>query len=419
MKNALKSITRMKFLFFLIILQLSIGLYMVNSATAIIQDNTLKKKNFDKLFNFNNTYVARIIPENYGPNITTDYNKVNEFYKRLGDFKKQGLISRYSIVFPMLFEIPGIDKFLPEEFKVATEKTAIHRAKILVNNEFINNYDIKVVQGRTLNENDFNLNWNEVEIPILIGNAYVDKLNVGDIVTSNLRYKFNEAKNSMIKVKFKVVGIMEHNSIPTILAKSDFLENVVYSDYTVVIPSINDFFMLSPGVALGDQGVYIESNNIEEFERAISSELDSENMKINLYSLKSDYDGIMKELSKNIINSVLLGFTLLLLSLIGITVILLGELQRRKREFGIRLGCGATLSDLCKEIIFEVMYMMIFSSILSVVLMCLRNIGKNNFMSYQLVLVNIILITIFTFIISIIPVLKIKKMNVVELIRGK
>lgn len=422
MKNALKSLTRMKFMSVLIILQLSIGLSMLNSISSIIQDNAIKKQRFDKLVDFERGYMTRIIPKDFNSESRSDsdtifnrYNKINDIYNEFYSYKKQGFIDSYKIVFPVFFDISEIDKYIPKEFVSGPgDKTAPHRAKIIINDEFLNQYNFNVIEGRSLDDNDFNIDSTDL-IPILIGIGYKDKVKVGDIGTADL-YTYS---NELIKAKFKVVGIMERNSIPSIVTKSNYMESIVYSDYSIVIPSTNSLLFLSNSVALGDQGAYIETNNIDAFENILNSDLEETNMTSRIQSLKEDYEGIMEELKRKVIKSVTLGITLTFLSIIGITSVLLGELNKRKKEFGIRLASGAKLFDICKEITFEIMFMMIFSSILSMILMKIGTSDQNNFISPYLILINIAIVAILTLIISLIPVLKIKKMNIIELVRGK
>lgn len=423
MRNALKSLCRMKFLAFLIILQLSLGLSMLNSTTALIQDTTTKKQNFDRLFDFKRTYIVRIAPsknEEINPQSIDSLKKYissNKFYSNFEEFKKLGLIDSYSILFPTFLQIDDLDKFIPEEFRTANEKTMIHRAKIIVNEDFIKRKGINIIKGRELTSNDFT--GNNDTIPILIGNAYKNNIEIGTILPVSLITSIENEKINLKEINFKVVGIMEHNSLPSIITKSNYMENIVYSDYSVVIPSIESIFDLSAGIALVDQGAYIETNNIENLINTLNSELKDINMTTDIISLKDDYEGILEDLTRNIMNSVTLGSTLTFLSIIGITAVLLGELKRRKKEFGVRLASGATIKILCKEITYEIMFMMIFSSILSLLINWISTIGKDNFINIYLILSNILIISILTFIISIIPVLQLRKMTIIELVRGK
>ena len=55
---------------------------------------------------------------------------------------------------------------------------------------------------------------------------------------------------------------------------------------------------------------------------------------------------------------------MILLAIIGITTAILGELKQRRKEFGIRMACGASIKDISKEIIIKVLILSFISAIL-------------------------------------------------------
>ena len=97
--------------------------------------------------------------------------------------------------------------------------------------------------------------------------------------------------------------------------------------------------------------------------------------------------------------------------MVGTSCIILGQLNKRKREFGIKIAMGATLKDISRDIIIEILCIVIAASIISLFLNLKVGIGIN------ILILNLCLVTVMTILISIFPVREIKKMNVVELVK--
>ncbi|MEG0668020.1 FtsX-like permease family protein [Clostridium sp.] len=417
MKNVLKSLKRMRTLMFLIIVQLALGLAMLNSSTAIIEEASTKRDGFEKIFNPENTYAMRmnIIIENEEYDLE-GYDIINKLYPDIMELKEENLMESCKILFPMLTSIKGIDDYIPSKLK-DVQGLNPHRAKVLVNSDFIDDYQINMLEGRSLNRDDFK--WTtEGTVPILIGYGYKDNINIGDTFTEVFPRFSKIGEPQEVEVKFEVVGIMERNSIPIMIAKQAFFESVEYSDYSVVIPANTELLHLSVAVGLGDQAGFVTTSNIDGL-KVRMNEIAGDKISMQFTSLKDDYNSVMEGLTSEVTNSVILGFALTFLSVIGITAVLIGELKKRRKEMGMKLSCGATISILCKEMVGEIAIMLISSSILSILLMYVWNSGGQNIITPTLVGVNILAVIILTTLISIIPVLSIRKMNIVDLVRGK
>ena len=120
-------------------------------------------------------------------------------------------------------------------------------------------------------------------------------------------------------------------------------------------------------------------------------------------------------------NSFILGGVLTILSIIGISSVLLGELNERRKEFGIRIACGANLKTLCKEMILEIFMMVTLSSVLSILFLLFKQLlyTEVQYLGTTTLLLNFIVILILTIIMSFIPILKIRKFSVVDLVKGE
>lgn len=432
MINIFKSMMRKKLVLCLTVIQLSIGLYMINMSSSVIIDKQIKLKNFTKLFNYKNTYVMKQMNDDENRNNFKDYRDLNELENTFNSLKEKGLIKNSKVFFSFPCKIDGLDENCREDYKKLSNSSQMKQyynltSKILVNKDFVDNYNIKIKYGRNLKSEDFDLDYTHEEIPILIGLDYKGKVNVGDIFNKTaLKLDSNSFKfiTKQVNVKFKVVGIMEKNAIPSLLAKSKFIENVVYSDSLVVIPTVKDVEDFSSGLAINDLGVFIELNdnsNVSIVEDTLNNKIKHTGLYLSSYSLNKDYLDIKANLINDTMNSLVLGGILLIISTIGITSIIIGNLHKRKREFGIRICAGATITDLCEEVFLEILLVNLAALALSYLYLFFnadKKVSVNILNGTQLG-INLFLILILVIIISSTPILMIRKMKPVELLKSK
>lgn len=451
MRNALKSLKRIRLMALLIILQLSIGLSMLNSVTMIYQENTEKLNTFKGLFNFENTYLVTLhdsLPKGKlgksdvsgqdGLSKQIMYaNKYNEFIEVL---KNEGKIKTNSFYFsagdPPIQEL---DKYLPQKYKnLAGINKARLTAKININSDFLKCYQLKIRSGRNFTDEDFKIDYKKDNIPIIVGLDFMPNVKVGDVfsdkvkrIVENSEIKTESDKKSLdanqlvlADVKYEVIGIMEHNAIPSIVTKENLIENLTYSDSFQIIPTVEELDYINEGTILLSGGSYIEvlePSVIDYIKSETESDMEENNLEFKTKPLKEEARKIQETLIRGVTSSLALGTTLTLLSIIGITSIITGELSKRKKEFGIRISSGATLKILTKEIIQEIFIMITISCILSVLSSLIKNyiFYSSASLSISFLGINILIIGVLTIIISILPIVKIRKMNVIDLIRGK
>lgn len=432
MINIFKSMMRKKLVLCLIVIQLSIGLYMVNVSSCVIIDKQIKLNNFTKLFNYNNTYVLKQFNTDKDRDYFKDCSDLSELEYTFKDLKEKGIIKNSKIFFSFPCKVDGLDEKCKKDYLALMNSDKFKQfyqltSKILVNEDFINDYNIKINDGRNLTKDDFNIDYTRKEIPILVGLDYKGKINIGDTFKKTaIKFDNNSIKlgTKEVNLKFKVVGIMEKNAIPSLLAKSKFIENVVYSDSLVVIPTIKNVEDFSSGLAINDLGIFVELSDISNLslvEDALNAKLKNTGLYISSYSLKKDYLNIKSNLAKDTMNSLILGIVLLVISTIGITSIILGNLHKRRKEFGIRICAGATLTDLCKEISLEILLMNLSALALSYSYLFFFTDKKapvNIFNGIQLT-INLLLILVLVIVISITPILIIRKMKPAELLKCK
>lgn len=443
MRNAIKSLGRIKLMAFLIILQLSISLMLVNSAGVIIENTMKKAAGFNSLMNFDKSYLLRIVNgEKNIPKTLDDYKANQEYYDSkmglaylfadniiddINNAKDRGLINKTYYNFPL----PGLfTEQLPKEILDNYSDEELKPYSLLVNYDFINDYNLNVSEGRTFVKEDFQVDYKKDSIPVILGANYKGKIKVGDIiemqelgVDGELLNK-NSKGREVVKLKTKVIGFLDKDAIPIMFTKDAFIQNIEFSDNYSIIPAIKDLYILNEKMVISDLGVFVEAespNKIEELKRELDGKLVKEGLEIKVTELTGEAGKIEEVLIRDVSNSAILGGVLLVLSIIGITCVLLGELKERKREFGLRIACGAEIKTLCKELIGEISLMVISASVISIILMLISEYLLNTIIkvSITVIISNIVIVTLLTIIVSISPIMRLKKMNPVDLVRGK
>jgi putative ABC transport system permease protein len=99
----------------------------------------------------------------------------------------------------------------------------------------------------------------------------------------------------------------------------------------------------------------------------------------------------------------------------GVSSVMIGEINKRKKEFGIRITQGATLNTVSKEIFFEILLMSVFAGIVSLILIFLTD---SNLLTIKIILKNLLTVIVIVSLISIIPILSLRRFNPIDLVKG-
>lgn len=425
MFKAIKRIKKIGAIGFLIIIQLSIGLTMVNTSGRLFEDSQNRKKGIESLFDINNTTMVRIGPiGGYEKNEEDIWSVIlnaldgKDIYEEL---KRAGIIKDYYL-YGSNVNIHGVFwENIPKKYENVLEvDKGAYIGEVLINENFLNHYNFKISSGRNLKAEDFKKDYKKENIPILLGNEFEKTQKLGD--TFKIKYISEAVRTGPFEVDkkqdfltFEVVGFLERNAIPISNGPIElFAQTLLYSDGIKVIPSVEDFIGYN---AIGESvnaAIFLERGigvKEDELVKILNEKLKKHNLYANLFSL-SNTTTVIESYERDVKSSLALGFLLLVISIIGTSCIMLGQLNKRKREFGIKIAMGATLNEIAKEIFLEVLVMVIIASIISLILNIKVGVGLT------LIGINLILVVIISFLIAIIPVREIKKMNIVELVKG-
>lgn len=277
---------------------------------------------------------------------------------------------------------------------------------------------------------DFNRSYKAGNIPVLIGGGFKEIYKIGDIIKKSelIKESSDEDDERVVEINLEVVGTVKDETVLTTNWNHDkFMESADLSESTIIVPITKDITRFSLNWVIYDSSSQLSgpilklNNNVDRkvLENRLSELLseikgDDIDLTFKLVPMSSN-DEVMKSLYSDSTKTIIIGITIIILSIMGLIIIILGEVNKRKREFGIKLAVGATIKDISKELIKEIFTLTCCSTIISFCFMYLV-IGAIN-LKLSFLLANLFLIIGLTILISIIPILEIKKLKVIELIR--
>lgn len=422
-----KRIKKLGLMSLLIILQLSIGMTMINTSGKLFEDSRNRKKGIENLFNIGNTTMVKIQPiKGYDDELEGDYWEI--LLKSLDAEKIYEDLKRHNIIKD--FYIYGSDsniydefrKKLPEKYENISEDIKdMYLGEILINENFFNHYKLSISSGRNLLSEDFKKDFKIDNIPILMGNDFEGIYKLGEKFKVKYISEVIPIGNKKVELKedfitFEIVGFLERNAIPISNGPAElFGTTLLYSDGIKIIPTVTNYIGYNSITMAVDTALFLErTSKVSERELVdiLNEKLKKYDLQADLYKL-SNTTTIIESYERDVKSSLFLGGLLLILSIIGTSCIILGQLKDRKKEFGIKIAMGATLNDICKDIILETLFMVIVASIISLLLNINMGIG------WSIVLINLIIVSITTLLISMFPIIEIKKMKIIDLVRKR
>lgn len=420
MYNAFRSLIKSKSLFIIAILQLSLGLSLLNYTNSLTSSSKEKINILKNLFNIETTYLSAsniILDAN---NIATPTYAVVNILNELDSLKNTGIIREYSTFFTYpLSAMPDLEKALFDDtYTSKFDNDTYHAPTLVIDEKIFNRLNIKVLKGRTLASTDFLKDYEKENIPIWLGPEYIDKVNIGYIFKQENVQSETKSTRIIKPLTFEVVGFLDYNQIPTIHGRENFIEKFTYSNRAILIPTIPNFIAFNENFALTDFGLFVElTDNIylPKYQNKFEDISIKYGFSPSITNLKDSIDVTIGNLDRELFQSIFLGFALTFLSIIGIIAIFLGNISNRSSEFGIKLSQGASINILIKELLFEILFTVFFSILISFGILFFK--GIPNLFSLNIIVKNFFFLLIITIIILIPVTLTLKRLKIVDLIR--
>ncbi|AUG56858.1 MULTISPECIES: ABC transporter permease [Acetivibrio] len=419
-KIIFSSFLKRKLTYLLIVIQLVITFLMLikvftNISVFYYQENSIKKYT-----NLDMNKTVRVIFEysEETPSFVDKFNVLKQYINSLEGVRGYGGYDGTGMYINDLAENEDYINLNKKIYKNTFREENPGISEIFYTDEICYNIlDIEIYEGRSLNKDDFNTD-NVEEIPILAGYKYKDIIKLGTVLTVGDQ-----------KEKFKVVGIMKPNNkwfsdddyirlpledidsrfiIPfTPTQKNDLMSTLcMLHKMFFVLDSSDDFLTLS-----------------EQIERKA---LDL-GLKVSCVTMAQELQEYKNEKLETFKINIFISIFFMIAALSGTTAVILSSIIQRKREFGIRLATGASINSLKIIIVGEIMLITIISAIVAFAISYLNNytsISLYKEIVFDLFKDEVLLfilasIIIMTFASSILPIIKINRLQPRELIGGR
>lgn len=299
----------------------------------------------------------------------------------------------------------------------------LYNNNLYVNYKFLRHFDYNIIEGSSLSKEDFELE-NNLEIPILVGENLKEYYSLGDVIN------YSDAWSNS-KGKYIVKGFINSEAfyIPTNSLYGELKGADVSSVFIIPIQKNLTEFDSNDENSIVQNAMKIRNNLLSSYIiPADNQDIDriiydiegkirqSFNFRLKNVDYYIDY---ISSLRSNLFKYYDIIFLIIILfSGAGIILSTLNHINKRTTEYGIHIMTGCTLFRLSARIVMELAYLIITSTFLSEII--LRLFLQKSIVSDYNILLNIIIFQLsFLLMVSILPVLRIYKMGINEMIRRK
>ncbi len=418
-KYAYYNISKKLFLNFIIMIQVMATCFLFYSVLDVNNKIAEESNKILNVFNNKKAWYMKVSSEfnhNYSKGLFTCDDILNA-YKVI----KEGDFSHFYL---------SDTSFLVKDFKDSNDFIANPVTKIIDNAKYISvkgfsmdkemnkEFNLPLSSGQGFKDTDFEKISDR--IPVILGNDYTGKYEVGDTITS-----LHPIKGSTYTLK--VIGILNPDSY--LLYKIDTGSEFLNLNNSIVAPFI-DLDKVPKDTLLTDYRIQsfdlfntsyflFDSSKSDVSIETTMKELNDKFQKLHLGKLNirsaEEYIALNKEsLNSQKKHSETLSIIVTLFLSIGITSSLMYTIKREKGDIGVHILNGATLNDIAVITLVQNLMIMFMGLLTSLGIIKITYSSINyRFMIY----ISIILILL-SILISIIPIATIRKLNVNELIRS-
>lgn len=422
-KIAVKSLSKRKLSSILFIVQLAITIFILNSSLLQLKANSYQEDQIRKYLNLDMNTTMHLSLNNVtrSEDFQAKFIVFEEFVNSLEGVTGFG---GYDLTNTSFKELQENERFLEirkeltkgsfkEQYPSAVEMFKMDRGTYQL-------AKLEIVKGRNFTDSDFETD--QKFIPILIGNAYSEIMDLNQVIT-----------DSNTGIQYKVIGFIGNSS--RWFNDQDFIGNMLVSlpdkfiaPYSLSEKKSLDNILTKSGALFYTVDKKYDNENIEMLIENKAREL---NLGAEIKTIEEEL-GLYKKNNREIFfYSMFISLFLGFMSLVGLISVSLSTIIVRKREFGIRLLTGATKSYL-KFLIIEENFLIIavsaFFSSLAIWIMNRLAVQQmiedgeildpiKNF-NTEIILISLLVVIIITLLSSVIPVQKINSLQPIEMIGG-
>lgn len=402
-KYAFNNIKRHKFIFFLLILQLILGLF---SAYFMINTSNVLNKEISKnrhLFNDGNVYRLSGNWEYY----LSEDSKLDT--KAI--FNEISAIPEIKI--PYMINL-GLGTDLNNAKNLSSVSNNIDGNEIYFNGLAINEttiekFDLSLLEGRKFSTNEYEDTSNT--LPVILGYNFKKFLKLGDELKI-----FSENPEQRIKV----IGFLKKDSyLPQYIGSSLDPQDKIINLNNIILTTTKyiDINSLYP-LLLQNSYLFVDNNisdlKIIDIKSKIKTIFLRHGVEINVLSEKLGIDLTIEELKEKQMISLVSSVVILFFTLMTTIVTIINSINMCKKEFGTYLLCGFNINDLTKIVLGE---LFILNGISFGIYFIISLVVFKKLSLYVFIL-TVLLVISYTILLSFLSVNKLKKISIKELIKG-
>lgn len=356
------------------------GKYVLNLSSG----NTISNFNLEQKENMNKLY---------------DYLKNNDEFKTVYSAKVSMGIKSFD----------GDSKFIDSMYTDITGNSQVNGYTIVngieVGSNFFENIDIRISNGDLDKFNSFNLSNNNDYIPVVLGSDYSSIFRIGDSIQS---------ENNILEV----VAFLEPDQYFTSIGSSYYPKFMSNLNNFIIYPQIDN--------NLGNIGnyslVFKKNTSIKYITNKVKEKLVTLGLPFKILNPQEQIDIFNDEMNFEINTSKLLLYLIVIFIYVGTTASLIASISKRKKEFGVHIMSGASITDISLQIFYE---MLVIDMLSTSLLIAYLKFGDTNLFinilgfNIQSLMLSIFILFAFTFLICIVPMIKIKSLNITDMIKGE
>ncbi|MGE7093781.1 ABC transporter permease [Lysinibacillus sp. NPDC048646] len=357
---SLSDIWRKKGTTFILLIQLSMLLIIINLVMLSFNDlNRMKEEvqrlnSSEEIYSFmdftDETQINELLNEESRVKDLTD---LYDYIFSNNDFQA---FSLYSATKP--FDSATLQNIDVNNITVIQNTALI---KFIYTNElFINYFHIAVEQGKLFSDVEYTKK-TEI-IPIVIGNKLQNYLQIGQRITD------------ISGQQYEVIGILKEKTNYIDIMSSREFESL---DYMIMLPQNKHNFVSNTYLDSIINKAYVVSDSESNVEKIIKYAASLDTYSFAYKSMLQQLDVVVRDKEKWIQMQLLLLSLVIIFTFISVTVSYLQFIEKHIYEFGIHILSGATIKDLALRICFQLIPLFLISDVIVISIFREFAVAKN------------------------------------------
>lgn len=423
---AIDSIVNKLVFSFLLIVQLTASIYFLYDGILITQQSSRSITKIESVFNTTNLF--RVNDSDEIDNLLHIKFKEDSIVNRLKQFDDYLQTSNEFTCVRFNNNPLPVEKFNDNSSfinKNAPIQNAFNKSFYRLNalqgdKNFFKNYIFDISSGRYFYDTDFEV---KDAIPIILGYDYSKSFKLDDVI----KY-YDDFTNT--EKDFKVIGFLSKDCY---FYQKTFSPDSVYNMNKYIMYPIQSFNVTN----MNPNDADYESKMIEQYfssflntmlisnhdEAFLQNLLQEKSNSLNLYNIQiHSGEKLIKSYKDMYLTQkqflLIIFFIILCFTSINMITSLVNYIAQRKKEFGVHIMFGATISDLIQRVFFQILILMSIAFAFMICVNCILNKNSMNpSLDIETLIKTSVICIILVVILSIIPSIKINNMKVNDIIK--